>query len=93
MICPAWTKTLSQPVALQDMVKALCRILNDEKIQGRVFDIAGPEVVSYQGLIQRAGEKIRKKSKLFTLNIIPLAMTLTLYLQNHWKTPFIRMSR
>jgi uncharacterized protein YbjT (DUF2867 family) len=75
MICPAWTKTLSQPVALQDMVKALCRILNDEKIQGRVFDIAGPEVVSYQGLIQRAGEKIRKKSKLFTLNIIPLAMS------------------
>ena len=75
MICPAWTKTLSQPVALKDMIKVLCRILNDENIQGSVFDIAGPEVVSYQGLIQKAGEKIRKKSKLFTLNIIPLAMS------------------
>ena len=75
MICPAWTKTLSQPVALKDVIKALGRVLHEEQLQGRVYDIGGPEIVTYQGLIQKAGEKIRKKSKLFTINIIPLSLS------------------
>jgi uncharacterized protein YbjT (DUF2867 family) len=75
MICPAWTKTLSQPVALQDMIKVLKRVISEETLQGRIYDIGGPEIVTYQGLIQKAGEKIRKRSKLFTLNIIPLSLS------------------
>jgi uncharacterized protein YbjT (DUF2867 family) len=75
MICPAWTKTLSQPVALQDIIKALTRVLKDGTLHGKIYDIGGPEIVTYQGLIQKAGEKIRKKSKLFTLNIIPLTLS------------------
>ena len=75
MICPAWTKTLSQPVALKDVIKTLGRVLKEEPLQGKVYDIGGPEIVTYQGLIQKAGEKIRKKSKLFTINIIPLSLS------------------
>jgi uncharacterized protein YbjT (DUF2867 family) len=75
MICPTWTKTRSQPVALQDMIKVLKRSLMDEKIQGHVYDIAGPEVVTYQDLMVRTASKIRKTTKLFTLNIIPLSIS------------------
>lgn len=75
MICPAWTKTLSQPIALRDVVKALSRVLVDGKIQGQVYDMGGPEIVTYQDLIQKAGRKIRMKSRLFTLNIIPLSLS------------------
>ena len=75
MICPAWTKTLSQPIALKDVVKALSRVLVEEKIQGQIYDMGGPEIITYQGLIQKVGEKIRKKSTLFTLNIIPLSLS------------------
>lgn len=75
MICPAWTKTLSQPVALQDVVQALNRVLKDEKIQGKIYDIGGPDIITYQGLIQKAGHQIKKTSTLITLNIIPLALS------------------
>jgi len=75
MICPAWTNTLSQPVALDDVIKALTRVLHDEKIQEKIYDIGGPEIVTYQGLIQMAGKKIRKQSKIITLNIIPLSLS------------------
>jgi uncharacterized protein YbjT (DUF2867 family) len=75
MICPAWTKTLSQPVALKDVVKALVRVLRDEKIQSQIYDIGGPEIVTYQGLIQKAGHQIKKTSTLITLNIIPLSLS------------------
>lgn len=75
MICPAWTKNLSQPVALKDVIHALNRVLHEEKIQGKIYDLGGPEIVTYQDLIQKTGTKIRKKSTLFTLNIIPLALS------------------
>lgn len=75
MICPAWTETLSQPVALRDVIQALSRVLVDEKIQNQIYDIGGPQIVTYQGLIQKVGMKIRKKPTLITLNIIPLSLS------------------
>jgi uncharacterized protein YbjT (DUF2867 family) len=75
MICPAWTKTLSQPVALKDVINVLKRILQEKNIQGQIYDIGGPEIVTYQGLIQKAASKIKKTRTLITLNIIPLALS------------------
>ena len=80
MICPAWTNTRSQPVALHDVVNVLERCLTDEAVKGRIYDVGGPEVVTYQGLIAKAGAKIRKQTKIFTLNIIPL------WLSRFWVT-------
>lgn len=75
MICPAWTKTKSQPLALSDCINVLERSLVDEKVQGAIYDIAGPEVVTYQDLILRVSSEIRKTTKVFTLNVIPLMMS------------------
>lgn len=75
MICPAWTNTHSQPVALSDMINVLERSFLDKSLQGSIYDIAGPEVVTYQGLIVRAAAKIRRTTTLITLNIIPLNLS------------------
>jgi len=75
MICPAWTKTKTQPIALEDVLKILKRALLDEKIQGGIYDIAGKEIVTYQDLISMTAQEIRKSRKLFTLPIIPLALS------------------
>lgn len=75
MICPAWTNTRSQPVALNDVVTVLNRSLHDRKVQGRIYDLAGPEVVTYQGLIAKASFRIKKTTRLFTLNVIPLSLS------------------
>jgi uncharacterized protein YbjT (DUF2867 family) len=75
MICPAWTRTRSQPVALKDVIKVLFRCYKEKEIQGKIYDIAGPEVVTYQELIIRAAKKIRKSTTLITLNIIPLSIS------------------
>jgi uncharacterized protein YbjT (DUF2867 family) len=72
MICPNWTNTRSQPVALQDCIKVLERCLIDREVQGRIYDIAGNEVVTYQNLILRTASVIRKNTTIFTLNVIPL---------------------
>ena len=75
MICPTWTNTRSQPVALRDVITVLDRCLHERQVQGKIYDLAGPEIVTYQGLISRAAFRIRKTTRLFTLNVIPLSLS------------------
>jgi len=75
MICPAWTKTRSCPVFLGDVINVMERVINDKSVQNKIYDIAGPEVITYQGLMQKAASKIRKKTRLLSLNIIPLSIS------------------
>jgi hypothetical protein len=56
-------------------VNVLTRTFYDKDVQGKIFDIAGPEVITYQGLIAKAAAKIRKTTTLFTLNVIPLGIS------------------
>ena len=47
----------------------------DEKVKGRIYDVGGPDVVTYQELIQRTARIIRKSTKVYTVNVIPLALS------------------
>lgn len=75
MICPAWTKTRSQPVALADILKVLERSSFEPKVENGIYDIGGPEILTYQGLIQKAATLVRKTRTIITLNIIPLFLS------------------
>jgi uncharacterized protein YbjT (DUF2867 family) len=87
MICPAWTRTRSQPVSLNDVTKVLIRVLEDESIQGKIYDIGGPEILTYQDLIAKTARHFRKKRTLITLNIIPL------FLSRLWVTTVTQMPK
>lgn len=75
MIAPAWTNTLSQPAGLSDVLTVLYKATKDEKVKGKIYDIGGPEIITYQGLIAKTSFHIKKKSTIFTLNIIPLFLS------------------
>ncbi len=75
LICPAWTSTLSQPIALQDVLKVFGRLLKTPSLWGGVYDIGGKEVVTYQGLIQKTARLFGKKKPVYNLNLIPLALS------------------
>lgn len=53
MVCPRWTHTRTQPVALADVVALLAFAVDDAACAGQVFDIAAPEVVSYLEIMRR----------------------------------------
>lgn len=75
MICPAWTNTRSRPVALVDMINVLKRSLLEINVQGKIYDIAGPDVITYKELILKVAKKIKNSTKLISLNIIPLGLS------------------
>ncbi len=52
MVCPAWVRTPTQPIALSDLVAYLVAVLDLPHGDSRVFEVGGADVVSY-GAIMR----------------------------------------
>lgn len=53
MLTPKWVRTKAQPIALQDVVHYLLAVLEIPQTEGRVYEIGGPEVLSYEDAIHR----------------------------------------
>ena len=66
MILPQWTDTLSNPIALRDAVKIISSCVKNETHYNRVYDLGGPEVLSYKNLIQRVAELMGRKRLFFS---------------------------
>lgn len=58
MVCPGWTQTLTQPVALDDVVHAIAGVLGHPETLGRTFDVGCPEVLSYQAMMERTARAL-----------------------------------
>ncbi len=56
MVTPTWVRTRCQPIAIRDVLHYLTRVLDDTEPVDRVLDIAGPDVVTYQEMMQTFAE-------------------------------------
>jgi uncharacterized protein YbjT (DUF2867 family) len=56
MVVPKWVGTMTQPIALDDVVRYLAGVIGQERALGRVFEIGGPEQMSYLEMLQVAAE-------------------------------------
>jgi uncharacterized protein YbjT (DUF2867 family) len=56
MVAPHWVGTKTQPISLRDVVRYLVGVLDNEKAMGRVFEIGGPEVLTYRDMLRRASK-------------------------------------
>ena len=52
MTTPRWVATRCQPVAVRDVLKALCDVIEHEHTAGKVYEIGGPDVLTYAELMQ-----------------------------------------
>ena len=51
MITPRWVETLTQPIAIRDVLAYLVAVLDDEP-ENRIYEVGGPDVVSYREMMQ-----------------------------------------
>jgi uncharacterized protein YbjT (DUF2867 family) len=56
MIVPQWVSTLTQPIAVDDVVRYLVGVVDEPRALGRVFEIGGPDRITYLEMLQVAGE-------------------------------------
>lgn len=52
MICPRWLDTPTQPISIDDILTYLIRAFDLPAEESRVFEIGGPDVCTYGGLIR-----------------------------------------
>lgn len=53
MITPRWVRSRTQPIALDDLLEYLVRLLEIPESAGQTYDVAGPEVLAYRELLAR----------------------------------------
>ncbi|MGH2853178.1 MAG: NAD(P)H-binding protein [Solirubrobacteraceae bacterium] len=63
MIAPAWLKTATQPIALDDVIEYLRRAPEVAECEGREVQIGGPDVVSYGEMLDRMALAMGKRPR------------------------------
>lgn len=65
--CPAWTRSLTQPVALDDVLALLRYCLVHPSLLGGSHDIGSPDVMSYRELLERTARLMGLKRVFFSI--------------------------
>lgn len=62
MVVPRWASTMTQPIAVDDVVRYLAGVVGLEEALGRTFEIGGADRLTYVEMLQQASEVIRGRS-------------------------------
>jgi len=79
MVVPKWATTRTQPIALADVIRYLVGVLESETAKGRVFEIGGPEVMTYADMMRQVARW--RHHRPLPMLAVPL---LTPRLSSHW---------
>jgi uncharacterized protein YbjT (DUF2867 family) len=79
MVTPRWVRTRIQPIAIRDVLRYLVGSASMPPGVNRAFDIAGPDVLTYQEMMQRYARVAGLRRRV----ILPVGL-LTPRLSSHW---------
>jgi len=69
---PAWMRNRSQPIAIQNVIDYLFAALENKSGQGKVFEIGGPEITTYEDIMLRYARLRGLKRHMLILPYIPV---------------------
>ncbi len=78
MLTPQWVRTRSSPIALENLIEYLLRVPEINDSGDHCYDVAGPEVLSYEEVMRQYGEIVGKHPL-----IIPVPV-LSTRLSSYW---------
>ena len=70
MLTPKWVRSTSPPIALANVLTYLAEVATLEEAADRIFDIAGPEVLSYEELMRQFGEAVGKHPRIVPIPVL-----------------------
>ena len=62
MVVPKWVSTRTQPIALDDVIRYLAGVVDNEQALGRVFEIGGTEQLTYLDMMKVAAEAMNGRA-------------------------------
>ena len=75
MVCPSWTNTATQPVALKDVVWAIDQTIDSPGSGERVFDLGASEPCTYRELMATTAEEMGKKRRFIGVPLVTPALS------------------
>ena len=80
MIAPRWLNTKSQPIALRNVLQYLHGVMLKEEAYGQVYDIGGPEVMTYKEMLLKFAKVRKLQRRIITIPVLsPRLSSLWLY--------------
>lgn len=70
MVTPKWVFSRSTPIALSNLVHYLAAVSSYEETAGQIYDVAGPDVVTYAEVMRRYGRLVGKKPLIFSVPVL-----------------------
>lgn len=70
MLCPKWTQSRTQPVALRDVIRAIRHVIGNEKCHGKALDLGGPDRMTYIDMMQTTAVELFNKPRF--IRTVPL---------------------
>ena len=61
MVCPKWTTTRSCPVALDDVIRVMAKVVTDSTVNAGSYDLGGSEIVTYLQMMKVTGDMMGKR--------------------------------
>lgn len=68
MMTPRWVETRCQPIAIRNVLEVLISVLDDPDSDNKIYDIGGPDIVTYQDMMRTYAEVAGLRKRL----VIPL---------------------
>ncbi len=78
MIAPRWLETKCQPIAIRNVIQYLSKVLGNEECLDKVFDIGGPDIITYKQMLLQFAE-VRELKRY--IGIVPI---MTPRLSSYW---------
>ena len=75
MVCPQWTTTRCQPIALQDVIDVFVRAINDPELKPGPYDIGGPDTLTYVDMMRQVAAAMNKRRLFLNVPFVSPALS------------------
>lgn len=70
MVTPRWVQSRSSPIALDNLLEYLVQVPRIEAAAGGIFDVGGPEVLSYEEMMRIFGEVVGRRPLILRVPVL-----------------------
>ena len=70
MVTPRWVRSKSPPIALANVLEYLIGVALHEQAAGKTYDVAGPELLTYEELLRQYAEHVGKRPWIFAVPVL-----------------------
>ena len=75
MVCPSWTSSETQPIALSDVIEILAYCCHHESTRGRVCEVGGPDVMTYRQMMKTTAQVLGRKRPMVPVPFVSPALS------------------